>query len=140
MITVNIVRDGMVGAIKEAFPDRKVYDEEIKQGLRPPAFFIKLLSTSQDREIGRRYMRTHLFDVHYFTDTNEDGHAIAETLYDILENIVVPDGKIRGTGMNHEVVGDILHFFVDYNVHVLRTKPVFPLMQKLEQEVSVKDG
>ncbi|MDF2722103.1 MAG: hypothetical protein K0Q59_1778, partial [Paenibacillus sp.] len=89
MITVNDVRDGVIQALDAAFPDIPVQGENISQGLQEPYFYVKLLSTGQDREINRRYLRAHLFDVHYFAKTNRERHAMAEQLYDILRRINV---------------------------------------------------
>ncbi|PYI57024.1 phage tail terminator family protein [Paenibacillus flagellatus] len=135
---INDVRNGVVGALADAFPASKIHDEEIRQGLRLRDFFVKLLTADQTREVGRRYMRTHSFDVHFFADTYEECHAVASTLYDIMEYITVAGGKVRGTRMNHEIVEDVLHFYVDYDFHIMRPAPSNPLMGQMEQEASVK--
>jgi hypothetical protein len=97
-----------------------------------------LLSTGQDREINRRYLRAHLFDVHYFAKTNRERHAMAEQLYGILRRINVGTGSAGGRGLRHEIVDDILHFFVSYDFHVLDNVPGAPLMQEFEQEGGIK--
>lgn len=135
-ITYNKIRYGIMNALYTHFPDIERYGEEIKEGLDPPCFFVKLLNGSQNQELGRRYKRANFFDIHYFSDgdKNEDLNDMAEKLYDKLEIIEIDGIKYRGTGMNHEIVGRVLHFFIEYNFHVYREKPIEPTMQELEQE------
>lgn len=139
-VTVNDVRNGVIAALVSLYPGVKVYGEEIKQGLVEPWFFVKVLTTGQSREVNRRYKRSNSFDVHYFAKTNEELHEMAESLYGGLEYVTY-DGKIyRGSGMTHEIVDRVLHFFVDYNFHVIRDKPDEVKMQTLKQEASFKNG
>lgn len=132
------MRYAVFGALKERFPDIKRYGEEIKQGLQEPSFFVKLLSSAQDREFGRRYSRSHSFDIHFFGKTNEEIHATAEQLYDCMEYITVGAGVCRGRSMSHEIVDGVLHFFVTYAVHLQRIKPEVPSMQSLDQRGNIK--
>lgn len=141
-ITINNVRDAVVTVLGEQFPDIEIYGEEIKQGFTEPCFFVKLFPVAQDREFGRRYKRYHAFDIHYFpeseTDANEEMHDMAEQLYACLEYIQVNSSLCRGHGMKHEIVDGVLHFFVNYDFHVLKPVPEVPAMQSLEQEGLVK--
>jgi hypothetical protein len=145
VITINDVRDGVIGALSSLFPAAKIYGEEIKQGFTPRSFFVKVMNAGQDREVGQRYKRMHAFDVHYFADIhdqdlNEELHAVAEQLYGGLERVSVPGGTCRGTGMSHEIVDRTLHFFVQYNFHVIRQQAAGIKMQTLEQEGAIKNG
>jgi len=140
IVTINDVRHAVMAALNRQFPTIKIYGEEIVQGFEAPAFFVKLLSAVQTQELGPRYMRMHSFDVHYFPldDKNEDAHDMAEKLYEVLEVIEYNGVQYRGTNMNHEIVDRVLHFFVDYNVHVRRVVPDVPKMQTMEQEGYIK--
>ncbi|EHQ88284.1 phage tail terminator family protein [Desulfosporosinus youngiae] len=138
VITVNLVRDSVMSALDQHFPEIKVHGEEIRQGFKKPCFFVKLFPASQDQLLGRRYQRSHSFDIHYFDGSNEDLHDMAEQLYDKMELISADGGPIRGTGMRHEVVDGVLHFFVNYNFHVQRSVEPDPLMQTMEQEGYVR--
>lgn len=134
MITVNLVRDSIISALDQHFPEVKIYGEEIKQGFKEPCFFVKLFPVSQDQLLGRRYQRSHSFDIHYFAESNEELHDMAEQLYDKMELISLGGSFIRSTGMRHEIVDGVLHFFVDYNFHLQRSVDPDPLMQSMEQE------
>ncbi|WP_270167581.1 phage tail terminator family protein [Paenibacillus sp. SYP-B4298] len=129
-----------------AYPDVPIYSEEIKQGLDPPCFFVKLFPVAQERQQGRRYIRQHTFDIHYFPrgfDTggagaaNEEMHWLSDTLYDVMEYIDC-NGLIRGTGMRHEIVDGVLHFFVSYELHLLRQRPASPPMERMDMKQELK--
>lgn len=137
-VTINDVRDGINAVLDANFPGIDIAGEEIEQGLREPCFFVKLLEGAQEQELGRRYRRYHSFDVHYFGTDNRTMHTTAEKLYDVLETIAIPGGSCRGTGMRHEIVDRVLHFFVDYNFQVWRPAPVDPDMMVLDQQGGLK--
>lgn len=130
--SANLVRKAVISKLDFHFPDYRIYGEEVAQGFQEPCFFVKLFPVEQTQIMGRRYMRHHLFDVHYFPSSdykNEDMHDMAEKLYGMLEYIATP--PIRGTKMKHEVHQDVLHFFVEYNFGVY--KPIEEIkMQTLE--------
>ncbi|AFL99520.1 hypothetical protein Desde_1088 [Desulfitobacterium dehalogenans ATCC 51507] len=142
-ITFNLVRDSVIAALHLYFPGIDIYGEEIRQGFEEPCFFVKLFPVSQEQLLGRRYKRNHSFDIHYFPTEagegeeqrqNEDMHDMAEALYDKMEMVPVTGGLIRGVKMRHEIVDGVLHFFVDYNFHVLREAVPDPPMQTMEPE------
>ncbi|RXZ77251.1 hypothetical protein EBB07_33810 [Paenibacillaceae bacterium] len=145
-MVINDVISAMSRALDDRYPDIPIHGEEIKQNLDPPSFFIKLFPVNHTRKLGRRYMRQHTFDVHYFPQgfdaddqvaENEEMHGVAESLYDRLEYIEC-NGLIRGTKMRHEIINGVLHFFVDYNIHLMRDKKDGPVMQVMVQEGHVK--
>lgn len=142
-VTVNSIRSGVILALSDLFPEMDIYGEGIEQDFDAPCFFVKLLTTGQDREMDRRYRRSYSFDIHYFptsADPNEEAHGMAEQLYDKLRQVNIDGELYRGAGMNHEVVDEVLHFFVDFNFHVFAEKPPGIKMQTLEQEGYLKNG
>lgn len=139
-VTVNDVRNGVIAALDALFPTVKIHGEKIKQGITGPRFFVKLLTTGQFRGINRRYRRGHSFNIRYFGQSNEEFHTTAETLYNGIEYINVPGGSVRGTNMQHEIVDDVLHFFVDYDFYVIREKTRETKMKTLKTGANFKDG
>lgn len=97
---------------------------------------------SQQPVVGGRYYREHAFDVHYFpaedTEANEEMHEVGDTLYEALEYITLGEGLIRGTGMRYEVIDNVLHFFVSYNLFLMRKKDS-EAMEELEIIQGVTD-
>ncbi|MED1790336.1 hypothetical protein P4V47_23205 [Brevibacillus laterosporus] len=137
-ITINDVRNAVMSAIKKAYPTAKVYGERLPQGFKEPCFFVLMLEGSQDKELDRRYKRFHPFDIHYFTSSNSERYEVAERLIEVLELIDLKGKPIRGIKMRHTIVDDVLHFFVDYNFHVVRPKPTVPKMQRNWIERGIK--
>ena len=140
VVEMNDIRTAVMRRLAASFPDVKRYGEEIRQGFEEPCFFVKLLNASQTQELNTRYRRTHSFDIHYFPqdNSNEEAHDMAEKLYDALELIEYDGVQYQGTGMNHEIVDGVLHFFVDYAFRIRRVVTEPPKMGSLEQEGYVK--
>lgn len=141
MITVNDVRRAVMSALAARFPDTRVYGERNEQGFVAPAFFVFMFPVFHTKELDRRYLRTHSFDIHYFPAgeyVNDEMHDVAEQLYDTLEIINVKGKPSRGTAMRHEIVDGVLHFFVDYTFHVVRPKPDDPKMRELDVEGALR--
>ena len=123
---VNKIIAGISIKLNQVFgEDYEIYTSEIKQGLKEPCFFIKCLDVNQNQVIGSRYFRSQPFDIHYFPKTEEDSELLetVEKLFDTIEYIALEDGDLlHGSKMNGEVVDDVLHFFVNYDLHVLKEK------------------
>ena len=62
---------------------------------------------------------------------------MAERLYWCLEWISVAGDLTRGTQMRYEVIDNVLHFFVNYDMFVYRLDNT-PAMSELTENVSVK--
>jgi len=50
------------------------------------------------------------------------------------------DDSLRGTKMYHEVVNDVLHFFVNYDLFVYKEPEVADHMEDLSVESGLKEG
>ncbi|MFD1179209.1 DUF6838 family protein [Paenibacillus puldeungensis] len=141
-VTVNSIRDGVILALSNFFPTMDIFGEYIEQDFNAPCFYVKLLTTSHDHELDRRYKRSNSFDVHFFpagADYNREAHSMAENLYVALAKVNIDGAIYKGTKMNHEIVDNVLHFFVDFNFLVSTPKNEIK-MQTLKQEGNVKNG
>lgn len=100
-----------------------IYSEGIKQDLEEPCFFIDVLASNQEKQMRRAYKKTIDFDIHYFSDKedniNSDCLEIADKLYQALEYIEVYGQKYRALKMKHEVVDNVLHFMLQFNYNIL---------------------
>lgn len=121
-INTQKILDGITLALRGEYPESHIYDDEVRQGLRPGDFNVILISTSQQQIVGERYKRIPLFDVLYFPKKGrEECYAVADTLSLLLNVISLPEGDLlRGTGMDFEVVDNVLHFYVRYTHYVRR--------------------
>lgn len=148
MTRVNIddVRKGIMKQIN-TFRDKattEIYSEDIPQNFKEPCFFIIEIRSSQARELGNRYKRGHLYDIHYFPNPksnskNEDMREIAEIMYDNLEYIEVKGKLTMGLDLNHQIIDGVLHFFVKYPFFLYKEVEKDPKMEELEHERRIKD-
>ncbi|WP_438497166.1 phage tail terminator family protein [Paenibacillus sp. IHBB 3054] len=137
------IKNALIKKLSLFTPELPVYDEAVEQGMQQPCFFVLLMESSQNREISRRYRRFNSFDVHYFPHKDaaaprEECELMAERLYSEIEYVRGLEGGYRGTGMRHEIVDGVLHFFVQYNYHVIRTKDPDIKMQSMTQGGGLK--
>lgn len=121
-----------------------IYTEDVEQGLEEPCFFIFSLKPSSKQLTGNRYDRKYPFDIHYFPkseDSNNEINEVTERLFTALEYISIDSGLIRGTSMNAEIVDNVLHFFINFNMIVKKEIPKVPYMEELElmEEVKVNE-
>lgn len=118
----------------------EIHMEEIRQGLKTPCFFIVSLNPTAELFLGKRYFKTNNFCIQYFPQSDKirrECNEVAERMNWCLEYITVSGDKCRGTKMHHEVVDDILNFFVNYDFFVYK-REVSELMGDMESHSTVK--
>jgi hypothetical protein len=140
---VNNIIDGISIKLNQVFGNGyRIYSEKISQGLKEPCFFIAVLNPSETSLLGNRYFRQNHFDVHYFPEDpndNNDMQTKASSLYEDLEYVTLANGDmVRGTNMRHETMDGILHFFVDYNMHILKPVTAEDSMETLTVDTNTK--
>ncbi|MGL5512133.1 MAG: phage tail terminator family protein [Sporomusa sp.] len=141
---LNDIIDGISIALDAEFPDYQIYIDDIEQGMKTPCFLIVNLLNRETQKLDNRYLREHSFNVHYFpeniTNPRREVTTVGMQLFDVLEYITVNGSLVRGTSRRHEIVNDVLHFFVDYNVYIHKLKDPAPYMETLEHIQQVKGG
>jgi hypothetical protein len=126
-------------ALKNEFPDAKLYGEEVKQGLKAPAFTVFSIQTEQEPYPNGRYRRINPFVINYFPvdkiKTRRECADVAERMIWALEYIELePDeAPLRGTDIHHEFKDDVLHFFINYDIFLRKVKQEDP-METLHEE------
>lgn len=123
--------------------DYEIHTEKIRQDMKEPCFFISLLSQATDQYPSGRYHVKNLMRVLYFPKSEscakEECLNAAERMRWALEVISLPDTEItlRGTNMHHEIVDDVLSFFVNYSYFMRRIEKK-PMMEYMQQSTGVK--
>jgi len=135
-VTINDVRYAVHSSLDATFPNIPISGEEIKQGLNPPRFFVRLLEPAHTQELGHRHRRDLPFIVRYFAPEriNKDMYNMAEQLTSVLKWIMVGGRQVPGQRMSFQIVDEVLHFFVSYSMLVWEHEPEQPKMQTFEQE------
>ncbi|MFA9376231.1 MAG: DUF6838 family protein [Lachnotalea sp.] len=119
-----------------------VYIDNVEQDLKTPCFYIKILNPSNEQKLGNRYERIQPFDVHYFPQSENytvECMDMVEKLYDALEYITVGVDLVRGTKMDVNLQDGVLHFFVNYDMFVLKIVSG-ETMAELQSDVDLKEG
>jgi len=135
------LKSAIVSKLALAYPDFPVYDEQVSEGMAKPCFFVLEINSDQTRGVNRRHIRTALFDIHFFPRgpaRKEECRAIAEWLYEHLLLVEWSGTRFRGLSMRSEIVDEVLHFFVGFNLHLMLEKTKYPDMQTMTQEVHIK--
>lgn len=141
---LNEIIKGVSMKLNTTFGSRyKFYQNDVKQGFKPPCFFLAVLNPELTPLIGRRYINRNPLDIRYFPRDgadNGDMFIVALELMEALEFITLPNGDlVHGTGMNYEVVDGVLHFFVNYNLTLIKPTDNTP-METLAVDVGTTEG
>lgn len=123
---ISDIVNGITAALHAAFPEGRIYPEDVRQGLREPCFLIRCIDPSEVPIAGGRYWRNNLFTVKYIpldgTHANDECYTVQDKLFRVLEYISVAGKLKRGTGMHGEIIDGILHFYINYNQIVRKIK------------------
>ena len=141
---LNEIIKGISIALNTAFGDEyEIYQNDVEQDLGEGCFFIQVLKPELSPLLGRRSMKRNPFDVLYFPKApgnNTEMFTVAETLMECLTLISLPNGDLlHGTSVNYEIVDDVLHFFVNYNLPMIRPAEQ-TYMETLETAVGTIGG
>ena len=118
--------DGIIKAIRTEYDKSfRIYTESVEQGLKEPCFSIICISGQNDKGVGSRTNRLYPFNITYFPSTDEprlECLKVMESLYDVFDVIDVGSARLRGTGMNGDIVDGVLQFQVSFGFFLLATK------------------
>lgn len=142
---LNKVITGIAQKLNQVFGDGyEIYIDSVKQGLNEPCFLITSLKGNQKQEIGNLYSRKQPFDILYFPQkrcSTTEINSVVAVLQMELEYITIDVDSLRGTDISYEIVGGVLHFFVNYDLRVRREVIPEEYMGTLTQIERVKlDG
>lgn len=123
-MTTEVV-NGVIAAIKTAFPESDVFDNPAKQGIEENSFSVRCVQPTHEQFLGRRYHKSHLIEIVYFPPNGQEYtrcNQIAEQLFEALEIIQAGDDPIRGTHMEPRYSDEnrALVFTVVYDYFVIK--------------------
>lgn len=125
-----------------------VYVDMKKNNVTFPCFYLKQLDQSQELSAGNRYWQEHSFDIWFMpnaadevSDVRKEIHEMAEAFFIELEYITLSDGSvIRGTDMHYRTTDGALHFFISYNLFILKELEKTEKMESLKTKGAIKNG
>lgn len=141
---LNEIIQGISMALNAAFGDGyEIFQNDVEQGLNEPCFFIAVLKPEIIPVLGQRSIWRNPFDIQYFPTSpgnNAEMFTVAETMIEALNFITLPGGDLlHGTGVNYEIVDNVLHFFVNFNLPMIRPADE-TMMKNLETAIGTVGG
>lgn len=129
----------------------EIYVENVAQYLKRPCFLINLITSDLNMKLKPRYSFGSLFDVMYFSnqkDSYKDCLNKGCELFDALEYITIKADTadspkednnllIRGTKMNFDILDNILHFRVSYNLILENKYDIIDMMEEQQNNIGV---
>ena len=117
---INDIITAIATVIHGQYPDANIYTEPVEQGLVEPAFYIHCIDVDQRDRIAGRFIQSMPFEVVYFPINGvSDINSTLPVLLVALKLITLENGqKLAGYNIKGQVIDDVLHVFVDYDVVV----------------------
>lgn len=138
---VNDIISAISMAIAGAFGGgMDIYTELSSQDLNAPCFAIQCIQMADKQHINNRYRTDYQFMIMYFPGTqeiNRECRETAEILFDCLE--MIGDGY-RASGMNAQVVDDVLQFEVSYDFFAIKPTEKVPDMAAFALAIKIGKG
>lgn len=124
-LTFTQVRDGIILALKRAYPNAVIRSDKTLQNVNDGEFNVVYVTSREPEKLGNYRLHNVTFDVIYYADQNnatDDMLRVATDLPLLLETITTPSGaKVHPTGDIEPAPQDdgTLHTIVRYQYHVL---------------------
>lgn len=123
--------------------DYEIYQNNVKQGLKEPCFFIAVLKPDITPLVGQRFIERNPFDIQCFPKNQGDNvelFSVAEKLVSVLDFITLLNGdQLHGSNISYEIVDEVLHFFVSYQIPMIKQMEK-TYMETLETDVKTEKG
>lgn len=138
---VNDIVFGIAKTLDSNFADVPIYTDNVEQGLEMPCFFIMPITSDESPLLNIRAMRHVAFDIHYLSNSGRvQLENIASQLYGIFRKVKINDKtSLAGLNLNHQIIDDTLHFFVEFKFTVWYEGESVQMQQILKQDLGVKN-
>ncbi|KAB1436593.1 phage tail terminator family protein [Candidatus Galacturonibacter soehngenii] len=134
---------GISQALKEEFKENCVVFNEEEQELKSSCFLIVPTKYEQKQKLGNRYELLQSFEIRYIPlnakEYTLECANVMPKLFATLEYITIDGDLTRGTNMSAQIQDGMLHFFVDFNLFVLKVEERFN-METMQSGVLLKEG
>lgn len=124
---INYLINGIANKLNEVFANITIYAEKVPQDFLTPCFFIKCLTHNDDLRLFEGKKKITKFDIAYFPNEGEGSLATEKEINYILAKLVdnmrvieAEGHKIKGYEISTEKVDDVLHYFVSYNLTLIK--------------------
>lgn len=138
-VTSESIKSAVARELKKKYPNVNLYKNKVKQGLKYPCFFIAQINTSNTKVSKDKYELDYLLNIRYHDEdpTRVKLDEVGFTLLGILERIDTENLYLFGRNLRYEITDDVLIFYVNYKVRVIKPIEVSKL-QELELNGGLK--
>lgn len=123
-----------------------IYISKRQQGVKTPCFFVSLMPSTSQKQLGRSYFQQLALDVVFLQDPNivnaTDGiYSVIQFMDENLELIPYVDGEVEGVVLTYDRSYQLQE--MDLHYHLTFKNRVYieesnPLMKSLEVEYEIK--
>lgn len=136
---VSAVMDAAARGFEEEGIEITVWQGTAPEERTGPGISVDIREAAETRALGGRARRETTVELIYFPWEAEAAAAerfkAAELMMERLECITLPDGeKLMGIGKSFRRQGEELHFTVNYNLFILRSRLAQPEMEEIRVE------
>lgn len=116
-----------------------IYDDQVPQDFRTPAFLILFLNLENIKQLGDRWRVNTLFNVQYFPSSGRsDASDHSLKIQQAIKEITLLNGSVMyGTNANSEIVDGNAHNFINFNFFLQEQEEKI-FMESLDQHSSLK--
>jgi hypothetical protein len=109
------IRDSVINVLRSNFPDHKIYDEKVVQGLKRPCFFVDLIPVDIDDSNPNVEEYSMFIDVQYMSkeDNKQKNLEMADELRPLFKILEFKGFRVLPTNKRFEIFDGILHFQFD---------------------------
>jgi hypothetical protein len=109
------IRDSVINILINNFPNHKVYDEKVTQGLDRPCFFVDLIPIGMEDSNPNVEEHSMFIDVQYMSkeNTKEKNLEMVDKLRPLFKMIEFNGFRVSSSDKRFEIIDGILHFLFD---------------------------
>lgn len=133
---IKAVADAVASFFAEDGKPARVFTEEVRQDIKPPAFFVGVDKVGMEKIGVRRFFKKT--DLYILYIANQNLSEVGDLLFEALEYIDFKNGIVAGKDMTYTIQDDILRFQVSFERELFKMANP-PNMQKLHLEQVMKN-
>ncbi|MDF2546143.1 MAG: hypothetical protein K0R93_1041 [Anaerosolibacter sp.] len=135
------IKTAIVDRLKEKIPGVRVVAEEVEQGFKKPAFFVKVILISSERVNSYQTARSIMIMIRYHSETEKENEnlAMSDTLERAFKSTLrVDDRRLTIENVDSEIIDKVLHFRFD--IHYIDSEEGIVVADSLGNEQVVAIG
>ena len=143
------ITQAIVDRIAQFYGDVPIFTDEQKEGHETPSFFVREIMNRTERLLGGRRQKSSTFNIEYFAEDapkrnipiSADLQRAEDLLSLALETVADREGNLfYGRDISAVIDGGVLQIQVSYDYFIFIEKEKAPLMERLIQNQSTKEG